>query len=68
MKALVADLVACSAQAARTLVPEPTVERKTCTKCKHNKAAADFFKFKFSSDGLQSYCKVRYDIGVFTEP
>ena len=45
-------------QAARTLVPEPTVSRKTCTKCKLNKSASDFFRFKFSSDGLQSYCKV----------
>lgn len=35
------------------------MERKTCTKCKLNKASADFFRFKFSSDGLQSYCKVR---------
>lgn len=50
---------ACSAQAARTLVPEPTVERKTCTKCKLHKLSSDFFRFKFSSDGLQSYCKVR---------
>ena len=47
----------CGMQAARTLVPEPTVNRKTCTKCKLNKPAADFFRFKFSSDGLQSYCK-----------
>lgn len=62
MKAVGATLAACCAQAARTLVPEPTVERKTCTKCKHNKAATDFFKFKFSSDGLQSYCKVCYDL------
>jgi len=45
-------------QAARTLVPEPTVNRKTCTKCKLNKPSSDFFRFKFSSDGLQSYCKV----------
>jgi len=47
-------------QAARTMVAEPTVAEKRCTKCRELKSAADFFRFKFSSDGLQSYCKVMY--------
>jgi hypothetical protein len=45
-------------QNARTMVAEPTVLQKRCTKCRVTKAASEFFRFKFSSDGLQSYCKV----------
>jgi ABC-type sulfate transport system substrate-binding protein len=40
------------------MVAEPTVLQKRCTKCRVTKAASEFFRFKFSSDGLQSYCKV----------
>ena len=40
------------------MVTVPTVVEKRCTKCRVLKQSTDFFKFKFSSDGLQSYCKV----------
>jgi hypothetical protein len=50
-------------QNARTMVSEPTVVHKRCTKCRITKAASEFFRFKFSSDGLQSYCKVGCRIG-----
>lgn len=33
---------------------------KKCTKCRLTKASSEFFRFKFSSDGLQSYCKVLF--------
>ena len=40
------------------MVTVPTVAEKRCTKCRVLKQSTEFFKFKFSSDGLQSYCKV----------
>lgn len=46
-------------QAARTAVLMPTVVEKRCTKCRTTKPSELFFRFKNSSDGLQSYCKVR---------
>lgn len=45
-------------QAARTAVLQPTVLEKRCTKCRQTKPSEHFFRFKNSSDGLQSYCKV----------
>lgn len=55
----VADMTVPELQNARTMVSEPTVMHKRCTKCRITKSSSEFFRFKFSSDGLQSYCKVR---------
>lgn len=35
----------------------PTVEKKQCSKCHEEKAAAEFDRYKRTADGLQSQCK-----------
>ena len=39
------------------VVEQPTVTSKTCSRCRMQKPASDFDRYKRTADGLQSQCK-----------
>ena len=43
----------------KVLVTTPTVDAKSCTRCRKHKPASEFYRQNTSHDGLRSWCKVR---------
>lgn len=43
----------------KVLVTTPTVDAKSCTRCRQHKPASEFYRQNTSHDGLRSWCKVR---------
>ena len=39
------------------MVEQPTVTSKTCSRCRMQKPASEFDRYKRTADGLQSQCK-----------
>ena len=39
------------------VVEQPTVTSKTCSRCRMQKPASEFDRYKRTADGLQSQCK-----------